>query len=130
MKKILYLIALISTFSFAQQNNEKPTAEVKSNTEVGISSYNDLLNLEPRYYFYPNLEAYYDMQKEKFILKQDGQWAEVAEVPNGYRGYSLYNSVNYEIDDYYGSKPYNYLAKHKEQFPTKYSARTRTVVSN
>ena len=70
-----------------------------------------------RYYYFPNLEAYYDTQKNVYTYTDQGQWITADEIPAGYRGYSLYNKVNVVIHDYDDDDPTQFLYKHKKQYP-------------
>ena len=36
-----------------------------------------------RYYYFPNLEAYYDTQKRIYYFKEDSQWITDEEIPEG-----------------------------------------------
>ena len=91
-------------FSNAQVSNENPSSQTAKKTEL-------------RYYYFPNLEAYFDLQEKVYLYKEDGEWVEAEELPTNYGGYSLYNKVRVNIDDYDGDEPYLMLAEHKKRFP-------------
>lgn len=79
-----------------------------------------------RYYYYPNLDAYYDSRDNVYWYEEkNGQWVKSKGLKSGYRGYSLFNSVRVAITDYNGDQPYTKLEKHRKQFPKNYSSRRK-----
>ena len=74
-------------------------------------------NCDLRYYYFPNLEAYFDTKKSVYILNQNGVWTTLKEIPSGYRGYSLYNKVCVLITDYDDDEPTQFLKLHKKKYP-------------
>ena len=81
---------------------------------------------EIRYYYFPNLEAYFDLQEKVYLYKEEGEWLEAAELPTNYGGYSLYNKVRVTIEDYDGDEPYLFLATHKKLYPYNSKGRFQT----
>ncbi|MBF6608318.1 MAG: hypothetical protein ITG00_06235 [Flavobacterium sp.] len=95
---------------------------------IAVNSYSQaaaepVLKMDPetlcqiRYHYYPNLEAYFDMKREVYIYNDRGQWVEAADIPTGYRGYSLYNKINVPINDYDDDHIVQFINKHKKKFP-------------
>ena len=76
-----------------------------------------------RYYYYPNLDAYYDSHTNLYIFQENGQWIKGKEIGSGYRGYSIMNNWKVPITDYNGDQPYTKLAEHQEKYPKQYSSR-------
>jgi hypothetical protein len=74
-------------------------------------------NCQLRYYYYPNLEAYYDTQKNIYYYKENSEWVEGDEIPEGYRGYSLYNKIFVYINDYDDDLITQFVDIHKKKFP-------------
>lgn len=87
------------------------------------ASTNDLSTITPpkktevRYWYFPNIEAYFDLQEKVYLYKDKGEWNEAEELPTNYGGYSLYNKVKVVIEDYDGDEPYLLLPIHKKLFP-------------
>ena len=81
---------------------------------------------EIRYYYFPNLEAYFDLQEKVYLYKEEGEWLEAEELPTNYGGYSLYNKVRVTIEDYNGDEPYLFLATHKKLYPYNCKGRFQT----
>ena len=46
---------------------------------------------EARYYYLPDVEAYYDVPSSMFIYYNRGAWIHRAYLPGRYRNYDLYN---------------------------------------
>ncbi|RTY95144.1 hypothetical protein [Flavobacterium sp. GT3R68] len=78
-----------------------------------------------RYYYFPNLNAYFDTKRQLYIYKQNGNWITAGYIPAGYRGYCLRNDYHVPIDEYYGEQPYLLLDKHKKQYPANFSSKRK-----
>ena len=78
---------------------------------------NTATNCILRYYYYPNLEAYFDTSKKLFYFKVQGEWQTAEEIPNGYRGYSTCNKYNIFITDYDDDHICQFIDKHKKKYP-------------
>ncbi len=118
MKKTNYLVMLLTIFfsGLIQAQTAQAGPEVAVDDE-------ELPVVGVRYYFYPNLDAYYDSQTNLYIFQQNGQWIKGKEIASGYRGYSLLNNVRVAITDYNGDQPYTKLDEHRQKFPKQYSAK-------
>jgi len=112
LEKVLLLTLLLTCFiSNAQNATEKPSdATETKKTEI-------------RYYYFPNLEAYFDLQEKVYLFRENGEWVEAEELPKNYGGYSLYNKVRVTITDYDGDEPYLMIDAHKKKYP--YNAKGR-----
>lgn len=71
---------------------------------------------EVRYYYIPDVEAYYDIQLATFIYFDDGIWIHRAYLPSRYRNYDLYGGYKVVITDYYGNSPYVHFKQHKTKY--------------
>ncbi|MGC4039493.1 MAG: hypothetical protein QM710_01495 [Flavobacterium sp.] len=107
IKKVFLLFLFFTGFiSYAQQATADKTLLPT-----------DPKTTEIRYYYFPNLEAYFDLQEKVYLYKDQGEWVEAEELPKGYGGYSLYNKVRVSITDYNGDEPYLMLDAHKKKYP-------------
>lgn len=110
MKNLKYTIALIILLfvkpAFAQKASmtKPPLFDPKTNCQL-------------RYYYYPNLEAYFDTHKNIYYYKEKGQWITGEEIPNGYRGYSMFNKYNVFITDYDDDNICQFINIHKKKYP-------------
>lgn len=122
MKTITYLLLafafLTSQHTQAQYQTHAETAE-----EVeALMAAEGLLDV--RYFYYPNLEAYFDRQTSTYLYSKNGKdWYEGSKLPSGLRGYSLSNGKRVPITDYAGEEPFSQLEAHRKQFPANYSGK-------
>jgi hypothetical protein len=112
IEKVLLLMFLLTCGLSNAQTSDK-----------NLSTITPPKKTEIRYYYFPNLEAYFDLQEKVYLYKENGEWTEAEELPTNYGGYSLYNKVKVVIEDYDGDEPYLLLAVHKKMFP--YNAKGR-----
>lgn len=114
---LLSIFLLISSVAIAQPSNQgssnNKTKEVASNT---------------RYYYYPNLQAYYDSSTNLYMYKVSKQWVSSEEIPEFYGGYSLFSKYRVEIKDYDGDDVTALLPLHKVKFP--YNSKGRMTDDN
>jgi hypothetical protein len=108
LRIIIVLMLLASQSNFAQK---------ASNSNKEIPLFNYVTNCQLRYYYFPNLEAYFDTQKSIYYFKENGKWVTADEIPEGYRGYSLYNKVNVFITDYDDENPCQFIEIHRKKYP-------------
>lgn len=123
MKTITTLILgmMMISFNSAQAQIELDGVDVTSNYKYE----------EVRYYYYPNLQAYFDTKVGLYLYVENGEWVESERLAPTFRGYSLKNGQYVMIKDYTGEEPYTLLEQHKAQFPADYSSRPkREIASN
>jgi hypothetical protein len=108
MKRIekVFLLMLVFTCCLS-------SAQTSTNQEQTVAA----KKTEIRYYYFPNLEAYFDLQEKVYLYRENGEWTEAEELPKNYGGYSLYNKARVSITDYDGDEPYLMLAVHKKLYP-------------
>jgi hypothetical protein len=75
---------------------------------------------EVRYYYLPDVEAYYDIQAAMFICNVDGVWVHKTNLPSMYRGYDLYGGYKVVLVDYSGNAPYVNFNDHKMKYAKGY----------
>ncbi|MDP3174463.1 MAG: hypothetical protein Q8M88_08530 [Phenylobacterium sp.] len=75
---------------------------------------------EVRYYYLPDVEAYYDVPSAMFIYFNGVTWIHRRSLPSRYRNYDLYNGYKVVMTDYRGNAPYstfkNYKSKYKKGY--------------
>lgn len=118
-------ITFITIFLFALSiSNAQTKPAVTSKLETPTA------NCQVRYYYYPNLEAYFDIKKNIYYFTQNGKWVTAEEIPNGYRGYSLYNKCKIAITDYDDEDPTQFLKIHKKQFPYAANGKIKNMMAS
>jgi hypothetical protein len=76
-----------------------------------------------RYFYYPNLQAYYDNIAKVYHYLENEEWKTATELPKNYGGYSLFNKARVTITDFDGENPQELLKTHKKLYP--YSSKGR-----
>jgi hypothetical protein len=69
-----------------------------------------------RYYYLPDVEAYYDIQSSRFIYFDGKTWVHRANLPGRYRNYDLYNGYKVVMTDYHGNTPYSHFRDYKTKY--------------
>lgn len=75
---------------------------------------------DARYYYLPDVEAYYDVQSSMFIYYNLGSWVHRRSLPTRYRNYDLYSGYKVVMSDYRGNTPYKQFKQHKSQYARGY----------
>ncbi len=111
MKSVKKLFLVVLFFTCYLSNAQTPKNEISSlPTDPKTNCY-------VRYYYFPNLEAYFDNLELVYHYKVNGNWQKAENLPNNYGGYSLYNKVRVSITDFDGDEPYQLLKTHKKMYP-------------
>src|SRR5665647_2375720 len=58
---------------------------------------------DTRYYYLPDVEAYYDVQSSMFIYSSGNRWIHRRSLPYRYRNYDLYGGYKVAMNGYRGS---------------------------
>lgn len=126
MEKLRYITALILLLGM-----QHTFGQVKSKTKDAASLFNKATNCVLRYYYYPNIEAYFDTQKKIYYYKENGEWQTAEEIPDGYRGYSMYNKYSVFVTDYDDDNITQFVTIHKKRYPfiTRENAKQLTLAS-
>jgi hypothetical protein len=109
--------------------NISAQTSVTTDLQAQFGDANSILEAGARYYYYPNLDAYYDSKENLYIFESNqnkGQIIKAKEVPSGYRGYSVYNGIRVAITDYNGNEPFTKIGEHRKKFPKQYSSRRQS----
>jgi hypothetical protein len=125
MKKITYLILGIMLFSFnySQAQVQLDTIYIRSKKIAPASTF-----VEVRYYYYPNLEAYFDTKIALYIYKEHGEWVKSETINASFRGYSLKNGQYVMLKGFTEDNPYTQIEEHKIKYPADYSSRPKPPV--
>lgn len=117
MKRILFFITLLFGIFTANAQADRKKADKVPPLVDPVTQCN------LRYYYYPNIEAYFDTKKSVYYYQENGEWQTADEIPSGYRGYSMNNKISVYITDYDDDLVTQFVKKHKKEFP--YSANGR-----
>lgn len=71
---------------------------------------------EARYYYLPDVEAYYDTHTSMFVYSDGKHWVQRRYLPSHYRNYDLYHGQKIVMKSYRGNYPYAYFKYHKTKY--------------
>lgn len=83
-----------------------------------------------RYYYLPDVEAYYDIQTSQFIYIDGRTWVHRTYLPARYRGYDLYGGYKVVMTNYRGNTPYTYFRDHKSKYSKGYRGQAQRTIGN
>ena len=109
--RLILVLLVCVNFTIYSQN--------ASNNEIKLKI-DPKTNCQLRYFYFPNLQAYFDNVKNEYHFKENGNWQSETELPKFYGGYSLYKLMYVVINDYDDDKPFINLAIHKKLYPYNY----------
>lgn len=73
-----------------------------------------------RYYYLPDVQAYYDVETSMFIYYHQNRWVRRTHLPTRYRNYDLYHGYKVVMTDYHGNEPYvrfkDYRVKYRKGY--------------
>jgi hypothetical protein len=119
--KMLLIIALGILFFPKQtikgQDKEEAPMEIVNKKKASYSS------VDVRYYYFPNMQAYFDTRRALYIIKYNGVWINSETIDFTSRGYSLKNSAYELLKDYTGEEPQQFLTVHQLQYPSNFFSR-------
>ena len=107
------------------------TLQAQSTINVNIGSppqWGSVGYAEARYYYLPDLEAYYDIQSSNFIYYGNGRWIHKAHLPYQHRGYDLYHGYKVVLTDYHGNDPYSHFKEHKVKYVKGYRGHEQKTI--
>ena len=81
-----------------------------------------------RYYYLPDVEAYYDVQSSMFIYYGGGAWVRRTYLPAQYKNYDLYHGYKVVMTDYHGQTPYSHFKEHKQKYAKGYHGKAQRTV--
>jgi hypothetical protein len=83
---------------------------------------------EARYYYLPDVEAYYDVPSSMFIYYNRGAWIHRPHLPGQYRNYDLYSGYKVVMTDYRGDAPYAHFKEHKMKYGRGYHGEVQRTI--
>jgi hypothetical protein len=115
--KALKLVVVGLLFFYATTTQ----AQISVNVNIGAppmwgpSGYSDV-----RYYYLPDVEAYYDIPSSMFIYFNGITWVHRSSLPSHYRNYDLYHGYKVVMTDYHGNTPYSHFHEYKVKYAKGY----------
>ena len=62
------------------------------------------------YYYIPEVDAYYNVPKQKYVYMEKGKWVTRSNLPRQYRGHDMYHTTKFVINE---PRPYLQHQKYK-----------------
>ncbi len=116
MKALKYLVIGILLFCV-----HAGQAQISVNVNLGSPpQWGPVGYTEARYYYLPDVEAYYDVPSSKFIYYNGATWIHRSSLPSRYRNYDLYHGYKVVMTDYHGNSPYAHFKEHKIKYAKGY----------
>lgn len=127
--KFLSIALMLLTATLSNAQSQYSTNADTAKELEGIITADDALNV--RYFYYPNLQAYFDRQTSTYLYSRNGQdWIESSKLPTALRGYSVSNNKRVALSDYSGDEPYALVKEHMKKYPANYSAKRQPKNDN
>ncbi len=111
----LLVIGMLLLFAGSVEAQISVRVNLGSPPQWGPQGYSDV-----RYYYLPDVEAYYDVPSSMFIYYNGVSWVHRSSLPSRYRNYDLYNGYKVPMSDYRGRTPYSNFRQHKVQYARGY----------
>jgi len=125
--KALKLMIIATAFLFSGAAN----AQVSVNINIGSPpQWGPVGYTEVRYYYLPDIEAYYDIHTSMFIYYGGGVWIHNAYLPIQYRDYDLYYGYKVVMVDYRGDAPYTTFSTYKVKYKKGYRGKSQKTIGN
>ncbi|MDQ2770284.1 MAG: hypothetical protein M3Y54_07270 [Bacteroidota bacterium] len=87
-------------------------AQVNVNVNVGPPAWGPPVPQGTQFYYIPEIDGYYDLYAQQYIVYRNGQWIPVV-VVDGYDPYQFHPVVL----DYRGRQPWVYVGAHRDRYP-------------
>jgi len=116
MKAIkLIVVGLMLFFAVSAKAQISVQLNIGTPPQWGPSGYTDV-----KYYYLPDVEAYYDVPSSMFIYFNGVSWIHRSYLPSRYRNYDLYNGYKVVMTDYRGNTPYTHFKEYKSKYAKGY----------
>lgn len=86
-------------------------AQVNINVNVGRPAWGPAVPQGAQYYYIPEVDGYYDLYAQQYIVLRNGRWLPVAAL-SGYDPYQFHPVVL----DYRGRQPWAYVGAHRDRY--------------
>lgn len=83
-----------------------------------------------RYYYLPDVEAYYDVQTSMFIYMSGNTWVRRSYLPDRYRNYDLYHGYKVVMTGYHGNTPYTNFREYRMKYSKGYQGNPQRNVGD
>jgi hypothetical protein len=126
MKSLKFIITGIVLFlACTMQAQVSLSVNIGTPPLWGPVGYNDV-----RFYYLPDVEAYYDVQSSMFIYLDGGAWIHRSYLPSRYGNYDLYGGYKVVMNGYHGNDPYSHFSEHRKQYARGYHRENQRTIGH
>ncbi len=110
MKKIILISGLLFVVLFGSIHAQQISVNININNQPawGPVGYD-----YARYYYFPDMDCYYDINRAMFYFMNDGYWVSSRYLPSMYHSYNLYGVYKVVVNDY---QPWRYYRNHRRLY--------------
>jgi len=125
MMKTLKLIVLGMVLFFAGAAQAQVSVHINIGTPPpwGPAGYSNV-----RYYYLPDVEAYYDVQSSMFVYFEGRSWVRRSYLPSRYKNYDLYDGYKVVMKDYHGDAPYYKHREYRTLYPKRFRGPSQRTI--
>jgi len=99
----------------------KMEAQVSVGVSVGVAPlWGPVGYSGARYYYLPDVEAYYDINAGMFIYLEGGNWVHRHDLPGRYAHYDLDRGYKVVLNGYRGNTPYTHFNENRRSYGVGY----------
>ena len=91
-----------------------PAAHAQVNINIGTPAWGPPAPQGTQFYYIPEIDGYYDLQAQQYIVYRNGRWIPVS-VVDGYDPRGFHPVVL----DYRGREPWVYVGNHRDRYPSR-----------
>jgi hypothetical protein len=114
MQKLKIMFAATCLFFLGSMHAQvQVTTTTSTLPDWGVAGADDA-----RYYYLPDMEAFYDIRGRNFIYMNNGQWEKTSDVPPMYRDVDLYDSYKVVLNE--DREPFEDIEKLKVKYAKGY----------
>lgn len=106
-----FVFGIMLLFAGSTQGQLSINVHIGTPPAWGPAGYNNV-----RYYYLPDVEAYYDVPSSMFIYFSGNRWVHRHNLPGRYRNYDLYDGYKVVMNDYRGDCPYYHFREHRMKY--------------
>ena len=119
----LVVLGMVLFFASAAQSQVSVRLNIGTPPQWGPAGYSDV-----RYYYLPDVEAYYDVQTSMFIYFEGRSWVHRSYLPSRYKNYDLYGGYKVVMKDYHGNAPYYNHREYRTKYVKGYRGQSQRTI--
>jgi hypothetical protein len=116
----LFVVGMMLIFAGSAMGQISVNVHIGTPPAWGPAGYNSV-----KYYYLPDVEAYYDVQHSMFIYMVGNSWVHSSYLPSRYRNYDLYGGYKVVMNDYRGNTPYRNFKSYKMKYAKGYRGKSQ-----